>query len=116
MNFTKSEYDIMVNELLFSEHPSFDMLLLISEKTLKPIIEMWCFGNRRLRGGEHENEILQSVQLVLIEKTISAFLLRDCEAGSYRNDPEEFESWMYVVARNETNKYLKMICRGHDEE
>ena len=42
MNFSKEEFDVMVEELLCSDPISFDMLCNLAEKTLKSKVKAWC--------------------------------------------------------------------------
>ena len=103
MRFTREEFDIMVNELLYKEPVSFEMLCKIAKKTLWSSVKSWCYIEEGLRGKRLEEDVMQDIYLRLIKKTVSGFLLRDDIAGPYNNDPEGFEDWMFTVARNLTH-------------
>ena len=46
--FTKDEFDIMVNELLYKNPVSFDMLCQIAEKTLRSRVTQWCHSRKEM--------------------------------------------------------------------
>lgn len=100
MRFTREEFDIMVNELLYKEPISFDMLCVIAEKVVRPTVVNWCKAEEALRGRGYEDDIMQEVHLRLIKTTVSYFLLRKGIEGEYNDDPEGFEDWMFLVAKN----------------
>lgn len=100
MRFTKNEFDVMVDELLYQEPVSFDMLCRIAEKTLRPAVVHWCNGEDCLRGRGYEDDIMQDIHLRLMKITVTYFLLREDVEGPYNNDPEGFEDWLFRVGEN----------------
>lgn len=100
MRFTIQEFDTMVNELLYSEPVSFDMLCRIADKTLRNSVNKWCIMEDCLRGRDFEEDIMQEIYLRLIKTTVPYFLLREGVDGPYNNDPEGFEDWLFRVADN----------------
>ncbi len=100
MVFTKEEFHIMVDELLYQETVSFDMLCLMAEKTLKPTVIHWCQMDDCLRGRGYEDDILQEIYMRLINTTVDYFLLRNGKNGPVNDNPEGFHSWMFKVATN----------------
>ena len=100
MRFTKEEFDIMVNELLFSTPISYKMLCSIADKTLKSTVNYWCSTEDCLRNGQYEDDIMNDIYLRLMIKTVDFFLLQDDIDAPYNNDPDGFEDWMFSVARN----------------
>ena len=103
MQFTRSEYDTMVQELLIDEEISFDMLCHIAEKTLRKSVERWCREDIDLSDKDCD-DIMQDVQMRLITRTVTHFLLRG-EVGQINDDPEGFEDWMFTVAKNIKRDY-----------
>lgn len=100
VHFTKEEFDTMVQELLYQESVSFDMLCSIAEKTLRPSVKYWCRTEDCLRGRGYEDDIMQEIYLRLMKTTVAYFLLREGIDGPYNDDPEGFEDWMFRVADN----------------
>lgn len=100
MQFTCEDFNIMVNELLFRDIPSYDKLCEIAQKELKGKIASWCYSDTRLRGKCCEDDIMQDTCIRLIKYTVNNFLLHENVIGPYNNDPEGFCSWMYTIAKN----------------
>ena len=75
MVFSKEEFRIMVDQLLYQEKPSFDMLCMMAEKTLRPTVIHWCQMDDCLRGGGYEDDILQEIYMRLINTTVDYFCL-----------------------------------------
>lgn len=109
MRFTRDEFDTMVDELLFKEPISFDMLCIIVEKTLRPTVINWCKKEECLCGRSYEDDIMQDIHLRLIKTTVDYFLLRDGIVGSYNDDPEGFEDWIFRVADNIKRDYANRV-------
>lgn len=99
MQFTRSEFDIMVQQLLFEDEVSFEMLCHIAEKTLRHSVRKWCMEDPALTDKECEHDIMQEIQIRLMTRTITHFLLRG-DVGKINDDPEGFEDWMFKVAKN----------------
>ena len=99
MQFTCSEFDTMVQQLLFDEEVSFEMLCQIAEKTLRHSVRKWCMEDPALTDKECEHDIMQEIQIRLMTRTVTHFLLRG-DVGEINNDPEGFEDWMFKVAKN----------------
>ncbi len=109
MQFTRSEFDAMVQQLLYDEKVSFDMLCHIAEKTLRHSVSKWCREDSSLTDKEEsENDIMQDVHLRLIKRTVTHFLLRG-DVGTINDDPEGFEDWMFKVAKNIKKDYANAI-------
>lgn len=113
MIFTQEEFQIMVDELLYQEQVSFDMLCHIAEKTLENKVKYWCSNDTALRNRGYEEDIMQEIYLRLIKTTVSGFLLKKSVNGVYNNDPEGFEDWLFRVARNIKKDFANRI-RGRD--
>ncbi len=109
MRFTYEEFDTMVEELLYREPISFDMLCRIAEKTLRPSVVTWCKTDAYLRGRGYEDDIMQEVHLRLMKTTVTHFLLREDKNGSFNNDPEGFENWLFRVAGNLRRDFTEKV-------
>lgn len=109
MHFTRDEFDIMVNELLYSEPISFNMLCRIAEKTLRSSVIRWCKTEACLCGRGYEDDIMQEIHLRLIKTTVTYFLLRDGIDSPYNDDPEGFENWMFRVAENMKRSFANAL-------
>lgn len=109
MRFTRDEFDVMVNELLYKDPISFDMLCQIAEKTLRPSVVNWCKTEDCLRGRRYEDDIMQEIHLRLMKTTIDYFLLRDDIEGPYNDNPEGFEDWIFFVAKNIKRDFANKI-------
>lgn len=100
MAFSKEEFEIMVEELLYRDPISFDMLCHIANETLRNKVKYWCQTDETLRGRGYEDDIMQEIQIRLMKTTIGYFLLKDGVEGSVNNDPKGFTSWIITVADN----------------
>ena len=109
MRFTRDEFDVMVNELLYKDPISFDMLCQIAEKTLRPSVVNWCKTEDCLRGRGYEDDIMQEIHLRLMKTTVDYFLLRDDIKGPYNDNPEGFEDWIFFVAKNIKRDFANKI-------
>ncbi len=109
MRFTRDEFDMMVNELLYKDPISFDMLCQVAEKTLRPSVVNWCKTEDCLRGRGYEDDIMQEIHLRLMKTTVDYFLLRDDIEGPYNDNPEGFEDWIFFVAKNIKRDFANRI-------
>ncbi len=102
MLFTQDEFDVMVDELLYQETVSYNMLCNIAVKFLGPYIAKLCSSNEALRGRGYEEDILQDVCLHLIKVTVDKFFLKKDDNGNFTYDrnPGTFGNWLKTVARN----------------
>lgn len=113
MNFSKEEFDVMVEELLCSDPISFDMLCNLAEKTLRSKVKVWCQADDTLRGRGYEDDIMQEVSIRLMKTTVTHFLLKEGVGGPVNVDPKGFSSWMTTVAKNLKRDFANRI-RGID--
>ena len=109
MRFTTSEFETMVNEILYSTPVSFDMLCRIAEKTLKPTVLNWCKNEECLRGRGYEEDLMQEIKLRFIQTVVDYFLLRNGAGKPFNNDPEGFEDWMFKVAENRKRDFANRV-------
>ncbi len=96
--FTDEEFEIMVSEVTDRDHPAFDMLCQIAEKTLRAKVRAWCAADPVLAGRALEDDIMQEIHLRLIKTTLTGFLMREDRGGEINRNPDEFKSWIFKVA------------------
>lgn len=111
MRFTETEFDLMVEDLLLGTPPTFVPLYTLAEKTVKPYLCNLVRQNGYLRGGSHEEDVFQNTVIRLVKVTVTGFLLRGGPEGGVNRDPEGFEDWMFAVARNMYNDYVREFAR-----
>ena len=121
MRFTEAEFDMMVEDLLCGTPPTFVPLYTVAEKTVKPYLCGLVRQNGYLRGGGHEEDVFQNTVIRLVKVTVTGFLLRNGPEGAVNRDPEGFEDWMFAIARNIYNDYVREFARhgvavNHDSE
>lgn len=109
MAFTKEEFDIMVDELLYREKVSFDMLCKITDKTLTSRIGYLCRSDKYMRGRDFEKDIMQLIYLRVMQKTVSRFLLKDGVDGPVNNDPDGFRKWLNRLGENVFKDYAAKV-------
>jgi hypothetical protein len=97
MEFTQTEFDIMVRQLLCDDAVSFEMLCQIADKTLSHRVALWCRQDDCLRGRGYEEDLMQEIHLRLMKTTVSHFLL---QSEGVNNDPQGFRGWLITVAKN----------------
>lgn len=109
MRFSREEFDIMLEELVYSDKKSFDMLAVIVEKVLRKKVEKWCRDDVCLRGREFDKDIMQNIHMRLIKTVIPYFLLKDGPLGKVNDDPEGFEDWLYKVGENVKRSFANKV-------
>ncbi|MGN0114785.1 MAG: RNA polymerase sigma factor [Acutalibacteraceae bacterium] len=111
--FTDEEFDIMIAQIMDEEHPSFDMLYSIADRTLRPTVKNWCACDPALSGKNLEDDIMQDIFCRLIKTCSTHFLIRDDCGGSVNRNPDGFKSWMFKVAEN-IKRDVANSYRKHD--
>ena len=96
--FTDEEFEIMISEITDKTHPSFNMLCIIAEKTLRSKVRYWCATDSILSRRGMEDDIMQEVFIRLIKTTVTHFLKREDRNGELNDNPDEFKSWIFKVA------------------
>lgn len=107
---TVEEFNIMVEELLFNETVSYDMLCKIAEKVLRPKVVNWCLADVDLNGRNCEDDIMQDIHVRLMKTTITHFLLKD-GVEEYNNNPRGFNGWIITVAENIKKDHANRLRR-----
>ncbi len=109
MDITSEEFQIMVDQLLYQEPVSFEMLCVLAERTLKKYVSDWCWADSRLRNRGCEDDILQEICIRLIHTTVDYYLLRDGLQTPRNRDPLGFQKWMCRVGKNVKNDYARRL-------
>lgn len=107
--FTAEEFNIMLDQLLYNQQVSFDMLIQIAEKTLRSSVKRWCNTDEALAGKGFEEDILQEVYIRLVKTAVSSFFLRNGVDGPVNNDMDGFKNWMFKVAVNIKRDYANQV-------
>ena len=110
---SNEDFGVLVEELLGRERISYDMLCLLAERELRPLVRRLCRSEPCLRGRDLENDIMQEINIRLIKTAISHFLLREGCDSQINYDPIGFRKWMVTVAINIKNDYANRE-RRHD--
>lgn len=107
--FSAEEFNIMLDQLLYNQQVSFDMLIRIAEKTLRSSVNRWCALDEALAGKGFEEDILQETYIRLIKTAISSFFLRNGVDGPVNKDMDGFKNWMFKVAMNIKRDYANQV-------
>ncbi|MBQ3330413.1 MAG: hypothetical protein IJG87_04450 [Ruminococcus sp.] len=99
----------MIVELTEKEPASFDMMCVIVERTLKPLIRKWCYESEDLRNRQYEDDILQDTQIRLFKTCVTHFLKRKDRQYVINDNPDDFCSWIKTVGRNMTRDKAKEV-------
>lgn len=83
-------------------------MLKIAEEVLPPYVRRKCIGDLK---GLHE-DILQDIYVNMIKYCVTGFLRKD---GKEKN-AEDFQAWMYAVAKNKINDFGREIQRRREAE
>lgn len=112
--FSAQDYNIMLEELLYREEVSFDMLCYIAEKSLRATVNYWCKTESALAGGGFEDELMGEIHLRLIKTVFDFFLLGDGAESGVADDHEQFGLWLLRVATNTKDRFIsfKLKHRG----
>lgn len=105
---TQTEFDKICEELLEREISCYDMLLFVTEKTVKNAVYSWCSNDPTMRGRGYEEDIMQEIRAQVALKTISDFLLKE---NNYNNSPSGFHGWLMQLARNKWCDFAKKIWK-----
>ncbi len=107
--FSAEEFNIMLDQLLYNQQVSFDMLIQIAEKTLRSSVNRWCALDEALAGKGYEDDILQEVYIRLIKTAVSSFFLRNGVDGPVNKDMDGFKNWMFKVAMNIKRDFANQV-------
>ena len=105
----KEKYEKMLHELFECEPICHQTLCEVVKEFLTPHIRNMCFHDSALRGGGYEEDILQNTTIRIIKHCIVGFFLREEQINT---DLDEFEKWIFVVARNVKRDCSAKVRKG----
>lgn len=109
MQFTREEFNTMVQEVLYTVPSRFDTLCQMAEITLRPLVTSWCKNEDVLKNRGLEEDLMQSIKLHLMKIVVHGFLRNDRSEGTYNDNPEGFAHWMCKVAKNYKRDYVNKL-------
>lgn len=72
-SFSDEEFHTMISELIEEEHPSYDLLCSIADRTLRQTVKHWCAMEPVLLGRNLEEDIMQDIFCRLIKTCVTFF-------------------------------------------
>ncbi len=109
LDLLRQEFNELVDSLLYRKVVSYDVLCRMAENHLKGLVIRWCKSDEALCGRGYEDDVMQEIQLRLIQKTVTYFLLKDGPDNPVNDDPEGFRKWMIVLAKNVVKSYSNRV-------
>jgi DNA-directed RNA polymerase specialized sigma24 family protein len=107
LSFTLEEFDTMVQEILYQEPSSYDMLCRITVRTVMPLIRKFCSSVPCLKWRGLEEDFAQDVCVLAMSGVVDKFLLKDGVNAPVNYAPEGFGPWLNEVARNWILDYIR---------
>jgi hypothetical protein len=109
--FTREEFDIMIQEVLYQKPESYDMLCVITKKSVFSTIRDACYKIRCLRFRDLAEDILDDVYVKVMSNAVDGFLRKDGLDAPIQDDPEKFSGWVRTIARNTIIDYINTYSR-----
>ncbi len=94
----KQIYIQIVEDICGNEYPKYDNLVIFVHNLLHKKVKSWCYNDSFLRGGLHEEDVMQEIQLRIIKKCEDYFFKP--VDGKTEKTCDEFKAWCYRVAKN----------------
>lgn len=99
MNFDERQlYFDLVNDICENEYPKYDKLVIFVHNLLSKKVKQWCYNDSILRGGMHDEDVMQEIQIRIIKKCGHYFFKPN--NGKTDKTCEDFKAWCYRVAKN----------------
>ena len=111
MQFTREEFDRMVQEVLYTVPSRFDALCDMATVTIGPLVKAWCHKEDVLQNRGLEGDLMNTILLRLMTTVVHGFLRNDRTEGDYNDNPEGFAHWMVKVAHNCKRDYVNKLRR-----
>jgi len=109
--YTDTEFNNMLSALLCGEGSDTEPLFRLAEKTLRPLISVWCERDVYLAKRGYEDDIFQLAVIRIITSCIPRFFLKDGIDKEINNDPDGFNAWMITVAENVKRDFSRQVAR-----
>lgn len=94
----KQLYADLVNDICGIDYPKYDNLVIFVQDFLHNKVKSWCYNDSVLRGGLHDEDVMQEIQIRIIKKCENYFFKP--VDGKTDKTCEEFKAWCYRVAKN----------------
>lgn len=98
-------YEQIINDICQREKPVYDNAVNFVIGFLSPKMEYWCNRNPVLRGGKHEEDLMQEV-LIKICKKCKDYFFKPVD-GKTERTCDEFKAWCTTVAKNHYCTFCK---------
>lgn len=109
MDITREEYELIKHEITGNERSSFNTLVLVTERIVRPKVNSWCARDTRLCRRSYEDDIMQEIHLRLMMKVVTFFMKRDEDEINFKYGPNGFQGWIILVAHNATRDFANKI-------
>ena len=94
----KQLYSDLVDEICGRDCPKYDKLVIFVHNLLSKKVKSWCYSDSVLRGGMHDEDVMQEIQIRIMKKCEDHFFKPVC--GITDKTCEEFKAWCFKVAKN----------------
>ena len=105
--FTVEEFNKMIDELFGGDEPRYDTLAIIAKKTVYNYLKRKCQPFDELKSSDAHDDIFDNVFIKLRSYGVKSYFFRYSTDGSIHDGPEGFQKYLYVVASNAFNDYVK---------
>lgn len=105
MHDEKRLYEEMLYDLFGRDRPNYNSMACFVHKLLSPLVINWCVNTPLLRGGEHENDIMQLIQIRIYQKS-ERYFFKPVD-GKTDKTCDEFKAWSRTVAKRCFLNYLE---------
>lgn len=94
----KQTYIQIVEDICGNDYPKYDNLVIFVHNLLHKRVKRWCYNDLFLRGGMHEDDVMQEIQIRIIKKC-EAYFFKPVDGKTEKNC-DDFKAWCYRVAKN----------------
>ena len=94
----KQTYIQIVEDICGNDYPKYENLVIFVHNLLNKKVKSWCYNDSFLRGGMHEEDVMQEIQIRIIKKCEDYFFKP--VDGKTDKTCDEFKAWCYRVAKN----------------
>lgn len=110
LRFSMEEFDIMLDELLYQDPISYDMLFVIAKKILMPKFRYLCSLSPNAKNRGFEEDLMQLSMMRLCKYVVTGFLKRPDKNGVVNKDPVEFTMWVRTVGNSVYHSNIGKLC------
>lgn len=91
-------YSELADDICARDCPKYDNLVLFVHNLLSKKVRRWCYNDSALRGGLHDEDVMQEIQIRIIKKCETYFFKP--VHGVTDKTCSEFKAWCNRVAKN----------------